>query len=73
MNWLSTYAVVGTTAIYDAVTNSIVFEAVPDGSDGESANPTTTIVIICAVIVVVIAAAIIISIMQKRKKRGQQA
>ena len=73
VNWLSTYAVVGTTAIYDAVTNSIVFEAVPDGSDGESANPTTTIVIICAVIVVVIAAAIIISIMQKRKKRGQQA
>lgn len=73
VNWLSANAVVGCTAIYDAVTNSIVFEVGPDEGPDDGADNTGTILLVCAVLLVVIAAAVIIIVMQKRKKRGQQA
>lgn len=73
VNWLSANAVVGCTAIYDAVTNSIVFEVGPDEGSDDGADNTGTILLVCAVLLVVIAAAVIIIVMQKRKKRGQQA
>lgn len=76
IEWLVQNAVIGRTAIYDPVTNSLVFinDSDTQTSDTESAFSVSATVIIClAAVLAVAAVAFTIYYLKKRQKRSQKS